>query len=265
MTGRQSDSRERILQAAATLFGRGGSASVDDILKAAGVARATFYRYFRSRAELLAALEIQPDPDSRQRILSAAAELVGRDGLRAMSMDELASVAGVSRASVYRLFPGKATLFEALVAEYSPFEAVDAVIQRMGDRPPDEVLPEIARTAARIAYPRIGILRSLIYEVTSQTPDALAGADPRIRQVIGSVGRYLLAQMAAGRMRPMHPLLAAQMLMGPLVFHLLSRAEVEHPGQLDMSVEEAVEELSRATLRALGVHETTDGTSPPAP
>jgi AcrR family transcriptional regulator len=254
----RSNSRERILQAAAALFDGDGSASVDDILKAANVSRATFYRHFRSRAELLAALEIQPDPDTRQRILAAAAGLVGRDGLRAMSMDELALVAGVSRASVYRLFPGKAALFEALLAEYSPFAAIDAVIQRMGDRPPDEVLPEIARTAARVAYPRIGILRSLIYEVTLQTPDALPAADPRIRQALGSVGRYLMAQMAAGRMRPMHPLLAVQMLIGPLVFHLLSRAELEHVGLLDMSVEEAVEGLSRLTLRALGVQEAED-------
>ena len=246
------------MAAAARVFARQPSASVDNVARAAGVSRATFYRHFRSRADLLAALEITPDANARARIIAAAAELVGRDGLRAMSMDELAARAGVSRASVYRLFPGKAALFEALLVEYSPFEQIAEVLERVGDQPPSEVLPEIARTAARVAWPRIGILRSLIYEVTSQSPDAVAGADPRLRQLLGSVSRYLATQMAAGRMRRMHPLLAAQMLMGPLVFHLLSRAEIERLGGLDVSLEAAVEELSQATLRALGVTPTPD-------
>ncbi|MDQ3938088.1 MAG: TetR/AcrR family transcriptional regulator [Chloroflexota bacterium] len=244
--------RDAILAAAADLFARDAGPSIDVVIRAADVSRATFYRHFRSRAELMAALDLQPDPGTRARVLAAAADLVARDGLRAMSVDELAARAAVSRASVYRLFPGKAALFEALVAEYSPFEEITEVLARMSDRPPAEVLPEIARTAARVAWPRIGILRSLIYEVTSQSPDALAGADPRLRQLLGSVGRYLAEQMAAGRMRRMHSMLAAQMLMGPIVFHLLTRSEMERLGRMDVSLEAAVEELSRATVRALG-------------
>lgn len=44
--------------------------------------------------------------DLRDRILSAAVICVGRSGLSRTSVDEVAKEAGVSRASVYRHFPG---------------------------------------------------------------------------------------------------------------------------------------------------------------
>ncbi len=219
--------------------------------EAAHVSRATFYRSFRSRAELLAALEIEPDLDTRDRILAAAAVLVGRDGLRAMSMDELAAEAGVSRASVYRLFPGKPALFDALIEAYSPFERVLEVLETSGDRPAAEVLPAITAAAAEVAAPRVGIVRSLLLEVTTGSADALAGADPRIAHVIGALAEYLGREMGAGRLRPMHPVLAAQALIGPIILHLLTRPEAEHLGALQVPLDAAVETLTAAMLHGL--------------
>src|SRR5690348_12192315 len=100
--------REAVLQAARVLLERDRAASLHDVASAAGVSRATVYRLFGSRDGLLQALDIEPDPGARQRVLGAALELVGRDGLTRLSMDEVAAAAGVSRASLYRLFPGKA-------------------------------------------------------------------------------------------------------------------------------------------------------------
>src|SRR5262249_29739156 len=140
------------------------------------LSRATVYRYFPSRTALLEALDLEPDPGTRQRILEAAVELIGRDGLSRLSIDELANVAGVSRASVYRLFPGKPALFEALVAEYSPFRAVHETFDRLGHEPPEVVLPAVARAVAHAVEPRIGIIRTLFFEITGGGDDVLAGA-----------------------------------------------------------------------------------------
>ena len=251
-----------ILSAAAEVLRRDPGAPIDAVTSAAGVSRATFYRHYRSRSDLLEALDMEPDPDARQRILAAAVELIGRDGLRGMSMDELASQAGVSRASVYRLFPGKAALFDALLAEHSPFDEMESVLVTMAHEPPEIVVPALARAVATIGGPRIGLLRSLFFEVTAQSPEALAAADPRLRQVLGRAGHYLAGQIAAGRVRPMHPLIAAQTLMGPIVFHLVTRAEVEHLGVLEMPIEAAVEQLTRNALRALTPDQVVDTGQP---
>jgi AcrR family transcriptional regulator len=257
--GSPATPREVILAAAEEQLALDADASVDVLARAAKVSRATFYRHFRSRAELLEALDIEPDPDTRDRILSAAAVLVGRDGLRALSMDELAASAGVSRASVYRLFPGKPALFDALLEAYSPFESVMAVLAAEGHRPASDVLPLLTRTAAEAAAPRVGIIRSLLLEVTTGSPDALAGADDRIASVIGALATYLGEEMAAGRLRPMHPVLAAQTLIGPIILHLLTRPEAEHLGALAMPLEHAVVDLTTAVLHGLVAPAATSG------
>src|SRR3981081_4009893 len=135
--------KERIMTEATRLLSRDRQASVDDIAAAAGVSRTTFYRAFPSRAELLHAIEVQPEPDTRQRVLEASTRMLRTQTLKDLSMAPLASEAGVSRANLYRLFPGKAALFKAILLAYSPFEPAMAVFARAADRPPEEVIPAL--------------------------------------------------------------------------------------------------------------------------
>jgi len=227
---------------AARLLARDRQASVEEIATAAGLSRTTFYRAFPSRAHLLHALEVQPGPDTRERVLDASIRMLRAQTLSELSMDALASEAGVSRANLYRLFPGKSALFKAILLAYSPFEPVMAVFARAGERPPEEVIPEVVLAAYRTVAGRTGIIRTLLLEVTSMTPEfAQAFAETGLR-AFRTFAQYLAGQMAAGRLRRMHPMVAVQSLVGGVMFHLLSgpvlrQAAVEAPDGEDAALQ----------------------------
>jgi len=255
------DASRRILEAARGVLAADGGAPMAAVAAAAGVSRATVHRHFRTRADLLAALDLEPDPDTAARVLAAAADLIGRDGLAALSMDELAALAGVSRASVYRIFPGKAALIEALMNAYTPWAPIIARLEEIGDRPPEQVLPEIYRSAASIALVNLGILRAIFFAVTSGTPDAVEGAGRPVQGMIRALGGYLARQMTAGRIRPMHPTLAVQSLLGPLFFYLLTRPYAPRLAGLDEPFDAAVDRLLEATLQGLQTSPRGDGST----
>lgn len=247
----QDATRDAIMAAGGQVFASDPSAPVDAVARAAGISRATFYRHFRSKAELLAALNLQAGPDSRQRVLAAAAELVSSGGLSGLVMDDLAAAAGVSRATVYRLFPNQQALFQALVRAYAPFAQVTGVLDRLHEQPPEVVLPAVADAVARAAAARSGILRALFLEVASDSPEARERYHQAARPVLVSLTGYLVAQMDAGRLRRTDPLLAAQSLIGPLLMLVLARPFTDSLGGGRRTPAEAAAELAHTALHGL--------------
>ncbi len=105
------------------------------------------------------------DPDRRDRILRAAAELVAERGFHAVSMADIGSAAGIVGSGVYRHFDSKSALLLALLDEgmgrllARAAEVVDA------RRPEDEVLEELVRDQVRFAVDESLLVRLWLREV----------------------------------------------------------------------------------------------------
>jgi len=243
--------RRQVMAAAREVLEADPGAAIDAIAQRAGVSRATFYRHFGSRRALLQSVSHEPRPDARSRILVAAQEMLIRSSLSELAMDDLARAADVSRGTLYRIFPGKAALLQGLIETYSPFEAVRAIVIERRTDAPSVVLPLVARTVVGVAGERLGLLRAVFLEVTSASETALTGMRPVFNTTLGVLAEYMATQMALGRVRPMHPMLALQAFVGPVVFHLLTRPAIERMAELPMTTEQAVDELVAVAIRGL--------------
>ena len=242
--------RRQVMSAARDVLASDAGAPVAVIADRAGVSRATFYRHFGSRASLLRSVELEPRPDARARILAAAKDKLLTSSLAELSMEELAGAAGVSRGTLYRLVPGKPALLAALIQAYSPFESVRAIIANHPDEPPEVVLPLIGRAIVGVAGERFGLMRAVFHEVTARSGPGMAGMGPLFAQTLGQLSEYMARQMAAGRIRPMPPILALQAVVGPIFFHLMTRSVIERAVDLP-SPEAAVDELVASALAGL--------------
>jgi AcrR family transcriptional regulator len=219
---------------------------------AAGISLRQLYRLFGSRDNLLRALHQELPPGARERVLEAAFELLGQSGLADLSMDQLAARADVSRATLYRLFPGKPALFRDLIAAYSPWEPIARVLEEPGlaDAPPDQVIPRVAQALAEALTDRSAVLLRMVFEMSKGDPDTAEGVQRPMHRGLPDLIGYLSEQMTAGRLRPMHPVLALQLLAGPIVAHELTRPLAALLG-FSPSRQQVVAQVVDAWLRAI--------------
>ena len=86
--------------------------------------------------------------DARRRlILEAAEEVFFASGYGAASMEEIARVAGMSKKTVYGLYPDKRQMFGALITDGSAFLESDAVTTDE----PDEIVADLRRRLLKLA------------------------------------------------------------------------------------------------------------------
>jgi AcrR family transcriptional regulator len=240
-----------VLAKVAAAFAGEAAPSMDEIALAAGVSRAALYALFGSRAALLAAIGADVPPSVEERILVAGGEIVAERGFGGLSLDEVAQRSSVSRATVYRLYPGKAALYREVVRAHLPADEALQMMDTMADRPPNEVMAALARSLAHAGEVRIGVLRSVLFEVSGVpgggNEEFLDEAYLNVQVII----RYLERQMDAGRFRKIDPVLAMQAFLAPVMFHAVSRPVLEQYGLVSLSLEDAVQVLTDGWLRAM--------------
>lgn len=96
----------------------------------------------------------EPDTPTRERLLAATAEVLGRHGMTKLSLSEVAQEAGVSRPTLYRWFPSKRDLLDAFVVwERQLYER--AVTEATSGLPPGERLDAALRVIVELqqSYP----------------------------------------------------------------------------------------------------------------
>lgn len=157
----------------------------------------------------MSAPRAQPDqlaePDRRNQILDAALEEFAAHGFRGATIKRIAQRAKLrSQALIYWYFPAKEALFQAVLGQHLPIVQMVLDPAPLLDRPPEEVLPLLARsylaTADRPGAQRL--LRLLAPELIRRPEIADAVGGPLIATILDFIKTYLAHQVELGRLRP---------------------------------------------------------------
>lgn len=145
------------------------------------------------------------NPDREQQILDAAFEEFSSQGFRGATIKRIAQRARLaSQALIYWYFPTKEALFQAVLGRHLPIAQVVSESEALFDRPPEEVLPLLAR-----AYLAMADQPAALRLVRLFAPEALRR--PEVADLLGGrvIGRvlafieaYLTRQVELGRLRP---------------------------------------------------------------
>ena len=178
---------------------------------------------------------------NRRRVLEAAREAFATDGL-AVPLDEIARRAGVGAGTVYRHFPNKDALFEAVVFDRLR-RLVDEARSFASSKEPGDAL--------------FGFLRRMVEEGLAKKDllDALAGAgidvdvggSPVSRDLRGVVAELLTDAQRAGAVRK--DVTAAEVMVLLLGTALAIRQRAGEGGESDRIVAVVCDGLRPASLR----------------
>jgi AcrR family transcriptional regulator len=139
---------------------------------------------------------------NRERILAAARRLIARDGVRRVSLEQVAAEAGVGRATLFRRFPDRSSLLLALLDEHER-RLQDAVL-----RGPPPLGP------GGRPGPRLMAFAEALLELTAEHGELLLGSEtiePLARMRTGAYGVWhvhLAGLLAATRPDADHDVLA---------------------------------------------------------
>ena len=117
--------------------------------------------------------------DTRRRILAAARGCLGAAGFEAVTMDEIAAAAEVSRATLFNYFPSKVSILTALSLQF------------------DEQMVRLAEQQRARAVPTSQRIRGML----SEAARSLEAAPPSVRRVVAIMERSWAEAVVAGALR----------------------------------------------------------------
>lgn len=194
----------------------------------------------RSRGEGGASAGRPRSEEAHQAILGATLELLSEVGFSALTVEGVASRAGVGKATIYRRWPSKLPLVAEAFGQLPAFEDVDtgslegdlvAMLRRY--------LEEFLATPLATVYPSLAAERA-------HNPDLSEFLDPLLKGRRQPLSRAFARALERGELREdVDPDLAADLVVGPIAVRLFFRGMKIHPDMVEPMIDLALRGLVR--------------------
>jgi AcrR family transcriptional regulator len=165
-----------------------------------------------------------PADERRAQILREAARLFGSHGFNGTTTRDVAARVGITEAALYRYFPSKEAMYDAILDErmaapdlLAPLEALAA--ERGAD---DRALfTALARALLENVEADPTFLRLVLYSALEGHELARPFQEARIRRLRDFLSRYIDRRVREGAFRDVDPVLGARAFIGMVVDHLI--------------------------------------------
>jgi AcrR family transcriptional regulator len=196
-------------------------------------------------------------PDDRPReILEAALDLFSERGFSATRLEDVASRAGLSKASIYLYFNDKTALLKAIVETVASSNLAAAGNLVAGQQGPVAPLLQqlLGFMAGRIRDTRLPDLIKLIISESRAHPEI---GRFYLEHVIGKAlplfESLIVRGVASGEFRPVDPRLTVKCLIGPMLLGAIWKSVFEPIGAEALDIEALARHQGELIVRALRV------------
>ena len=156
---------------------------------------------------------------TRDAVFDSAATLFAKGGFDGVSVDDIARDAGVNKAMIYYHFADKLALYRAVLADgLSRMGATVHDIASAADTPATK-LDRFIEAFVRMTETRPWMPALMLREIAEGAPRLDADTMSHMRVVIMSFAAILKQGQEAGVFRRVHPILAYESVIGPIIIN----------------------------------------------
>lgn len=196
----------------------------------------------------------------REQILQTAVDLFSQRGFRGTTTKEIARVAGVSEAMVFRHFATKDALYGAILDNKGcqdgvhnfPWEENEVLVKAVEEKDDFAVFYNIALDAINKHHSDEAFMRLLFYAALEEHELAERFFNEFVERIYQFIGGYISMRQKDGAMREMNPRIAVRAFMGMLIHHSLNNILWDkRRNLLNISNEEAAKNFAEILLRGI--------------
>lgn len=156
---------------------------------------------------------------TRDAIFEAAAHAFSSRGFDGVSMDDIARAAAVNKAMIYYHFADKLALYRAIVADGLKTMGEAAAEIAGSAATPHQKLDSFIAAFVRMTELRPWMPAMMLREIAEGAPRLDPDTMAHMRGVIGSFAAILKQGQALGVFRNLHPILAYESVIGPIIIN----------------------------------------------
>jgi len=185
----------------------------------------------------------------REQILVEAMKCFAENGFRGTTTRSLAERVGITEAALYRYFPSKEALYQAIVdRKMRAPEAVSLLAPAAERRDDRAVFGGLAREIFRRMQEDPAFLRILFFTALENHALSQPFFASRVRRLREFVADYVALRIREGAFRPVDPALAARAFLGMLFDHMNVRIIFHQTDAYPQTLDEAADTFTSIFL-----------------